>query len=631
MKKKGFILTILILIFVFLLVACSQDGNIASNSSTIKNNENGLLSDNAISNPQNAAFRIEFVTNTRETIDPVEVSELTKDNAPIPSSVYKQGFRFEGWYINSSLTGDKVEFPYRPTDNVRFYAKWIENATIRISTPEDFNHMRNDLAGNYALANNINLEGYSNWEPIGNRIEPFLGTFDGNGYVVSNMTIKDLVADEEFNYLPYGLFGEVRGILKNVKLNNFNIKLNGDLSRFYIGGIAGHISGSGQLNHSEAHGIIDNPKFDYKAKFADSFVGSREKPTSQASFGILVGTLDGGVIGESKSSGTINSVSHAKEVYAGGIVGNVISGEVKSCHSSANVTAQYAGGLVGFNDGLVRFSYATGNLAASTSYPGVAGGLVAYNNPKGVITKNYATGNVVARNAGGLVGINIFDYAVATGGVIEDCYAAGNVFASEYAGGLAGRVMGKIPINGYDGYSPIVKKATTDENHDEILHRVIKRCLAYGSVKSIAERTVFLNKLGEEVTSEGVYFEVFAGGLIGDMQEVTIEGCMAFGNVEGLSRRALGDTEVYNQAFVNNVIGYSTKPIDSLKYRIYGAHNQVFKRNEQDYSSPQTARTLNTLNADFGASLRMELGLDASLWIVDDVNVSEGRYPRLHI
>ncbi|NLZ65890.1 MAG: InlB B-repeat-containing protein [Clostridiales bacterium] len=642
--KKKILIPILVLLLIVFLTGCATTSRLSNSlNSDIGNNESVGNLAGGQTNPSNSPFVVQFITNTTQVIPSKELITLTDDNVPSPNKeppnklIIKPGHRFEGWYLNQSLSGERIEFPYTLTQNVVLYAKWIENAIVRINTPEELYNIRNNLSGKYALAQNINLEGYSNWEPIGSREEPFTGTFDGNGRVITGMVIKDLVPDEEFNFLPYGLFGHSQGILQNVKLTNFTITLNGDLSRFYIGGIAGHISEGGELIQSEAIGVINNPKFDYVVKFADSFVGNREKPTTQTDFGLLVGRLESGKIEHCTSSGVINSVSHARDVYAGGLVGKVVSGIIRFSHSNADVIAQYAGGIIGYNDGMVERCYAEGTMKASTSYPGVAGGLVATNYPKGTIAESYSIGDVTARNAGGLVGINIFDYEVGTGGTIRDCYAAGNVYASEYGGGLAARVLGKIPINGYDGYHEIVRPPVNDDNHEEIAHRVVKNCLAYGNVEAVAERTTFLHaKTGEEMVAEGVFFSTFAGGLFGDAQEVAIEGCMAFGNVKALSKRAVGEggAMAYNSVYANNVIGYSTRLTDitdSTKFRIYGSSRQVVTRNDMDYTSRQTSYALDPYEAGFGPRIRLELGLAPNLWIVDDVDIARGIYPRLHI
>ena len=43
----------------------------------------------------------------------------------------------------------------------------------------------------FVLANDINLSGYENWTAIGTSANKFNATFDGNGYKISNLKIKN--------------------------------------------------------------------------------------------------------------------------------------------------------------------------------------------------------------------------------------------------------------------------------------------------------------------------------------------------------------------------------------------------------------------------------------------------------
>ena len=86
------------------------------------------------------------------------------------------------------------------------------------------------------------------------------------------------------------------------------------------------------------------------------------------------------------------------------------------------------GGLVGWHEGTIEASYATGTLAAG---PRHGGGLVGRNARTGTIRASYASVRVMgAENAGGLVGEN--------GGAIRASYASGTVAGTVNTGGLAG-------------------------------------------------------------------------------------------------------------------------------------------------------------------------------------------------
>lgn len=55
-----------------------------------------------------------------------------------------------------------------------------------ITTADELQAMQDNLSGKYILMNNIDLEGYD-WAPVGTTANPFLGEFNGNGYVISNL------------------------------------------------------------------------------------------------------------------------------------------------------------------------------------------------------------------------------------------------------------------------------------------------------------------------------------------------------------------------------------------------------------------------------------------------------------
>ena len=274
--------------------------------------------------------------------------------------------------------------------------EYIDSAnTIVISTAEELKKLQGQtLVLSYELKADIDLGGME-WTPVA----VFCGTFDGNGYTVSNFKITTGRA-----YV--GLFGYNGGVIKNFGVENFtvNVSYSGDV---YAGGLVGRNPGS---------------------------------------------------ILNSYATGTVSATSTYASVYAGGLVG-YNSGDITNSYATGDVSAtgSYAGGLVGYNSGDILNSYATGDVSATSSNSAHAGGLVGYNY-RGSITNSYAAGNVSATStrysayAGGLVGVN-------DGGRITNSYAAGNVSAtssstsstnySVYAGGLVGRNTGSSITNCY--------------------------------------------------------------------------------------------------------------------------------------------------------------------------------------
>ncbi|MGN1124343.1 MAG: hypothetical protein ACI4RR_08380 [Eubacterium sp.] len=107
----------------------------------------------------------------------------------------------------------------------------------------------------------IDLSNIENWTPIGiyQRHKYFQGTYNGNGYKISNLTIT---YDEKKDMGYVGLFGQLYGKVENVYLENC------DISGKYIGAIASNATYtadiyncyvSGKLNATKrAGGIVDN-------------------------------------------------------------------------------------------------------------------------------------------------------------------------------------------------------------------------------------------------------------------------------------------------------------------------------------------------------------------------------------
>ena len=105
--------------------------------------------------------------------------------------------------------------------------------------------------GEFVLAGNIDLSAYDNWTPIGNSSNYFKGTFDGNGYIVSNMKINS-----SGSYV--GLFGYSKGDIKNVGLENVDITATSFSAE--VGGIVGE-SYSSSITNCYVDGTITNNGF----------------------------------------------------------------------------------------------------------------------------------------------------------------------------------------------------------------------------------------------------------------------------------------------------------------------------------------------------------------------------------
>ncbi|MBP3597368.1 MAG: hypothetical protein J6J60_08245 [Clostridia bacterium] len=265
-----------------------------------------------------------------------------------------------------------------------------ENPFI-IVTPRQLEAMNYCLYENYKLGKDINLINYENWLPIGDISYKFSGSLDGDEYKISNLKITD-----ENDYK--GLFGYNLGKIKNVKLENIDIR-----GKKYVGGLLGY-NELGIIENSYVSGIITG---------------------SDANIGGLVGYNKGGTIENSYASGTITGNAS----YTGGLVGYNDVGTIQKCYTEGKVigNSTYVGGLVGYNKDNIILCYSNAKVNGNDRY---IGGFVGWN--IGVIEKCYATGEVVGSsdNVGGLIGYN-------KGGV-SNCYATGDISGSTYVGSFIG-------------------------------------------------------------------------------------------------------------------------------------------------------------------------------------------------
>ena len=261
-------------------------------------------------------------------------------------------------------------------------------------------------------------------------IKDFSGTYDGNGYKISNLKVN--AADEALENI--GLFGELQGgLLKRVKLVNFSTK--GGVN---VGSLVG-LNNQGTIEDSKVDGKVDGYR----------------------TIGGLVGLNQGGVIRNSTSAVRVGKNSSDRWV-AGGLVGENDGGTITGSHASGAVTGgNQVGGLVGKNRGSVTSSHATGNVTGIDSIWGYAyvGGLVGWH-LGGTISGSHAVNEVVgaARGIGGLVGVNERGASIVTSktfrgvrgkdkvgglvgenaGSINDSFAQGRVTGDSQVGGLVG-------------------------------------------------------------------------------------------------------------------------------------------------------------------------------------------------
>jgi hypothetical protein len=259
---------------------------------------------------------------------------------------------------------------------------------------------------------------------------------------------------------------------------------NGDYTAYNflaVGGITG-VANAGSVNGAGSSASI-NAQSPNTISYAGGLIGNGSNgltiinvvgTASVSSGGGNSNTSAGGIAGYVTQTSISNSNTSAGaitvsapsgsgaydyfQVFAGGLVGYAgLTSSITLCYSTRqeviadNAAYPYSGGLVGYNYGILAYpappnqgstitrSYSTNTVVADASDNGIpyAGGIAGYNSASGSLIQDcYAWGDVSADTggqdswAGGLTG------AVAAGATVDRCYATGNVIATAGSGAL---------------------------------------------------------------------------------------------------------------------------------------------------------------------------------------------------
>ncbi|MDL2213189.1 fimbrillin family protein [Bacteroides sp. OttesenSCG-928-J23] len=219
----------------------------------------------------------------------------------------------------------------------------IANETDLIAFREEVNATPN-LKLNALQVADITLT--KDWVPIGGSYpNEFQGTYNGNGYTISGLKIKDATGNNQ------GLFGRTwEAVLANITIKEPVITGTSSTTGALVG-----YAGGGTISHCA---VIDG------------------KVEGNECVGGLVGWAHSIHIAGCYTAGTTATGNS----YVGGLVGKALSSTIAACYADAatNVTATTGngGGLVGWNDGsssTIAFCYATGTVNDGTTNGGLVG------------------------------------------------------------------------------------------------------------------------------------------------------------------------------------------------------------------------------------------------------------------
>ncbi len=231
-----------------------------------------------------------------------------------------------------------VNFVFHDYDFTKFSGgSGTQNDPYLIETPEQLDNVRRFYWAHFLQMADIDL-GVSPWNtgrgwlPIGDDYKKFTGSYDGNGFTISNLIINR--PDENW----IGLLGYSHG----AKLRNIVVTQVDVTGGSFVGALVGKIQ---------------------QSTLSDNYVD-----------GIITGNWNvGGLVGESTERGTINGSSANMRVVCnnrngGGLVGShVKNSEVNNSYATGNVSGGGSlGGLVGdHHNSLTNNSFATGNILGS--------------------------------------------------------------------------------------------------------------------------------------------------------------------------------------------------------------------------------------------------------------------------
>lgn len=196
--------------------------------------------------------------------------------------------------IGTPWDGSSVKTPAQASDGYYLISDGAELAWFRNQIVNN-----NNRSINGRLTANINLNDKV-WNPIGNHDRQYAGTFDGQGFTISNVYVNSTSVDR-------GLFGKITtsGVIKNVNVNNITIAGTRD----YSGGLLG-VAVGGTISNCHVTGINIS--------------------AGRAQTGGLIGQVEGAaVITDCSVTGTSSMKTIVGTNNTGGLVGYIKANNVQ--------------------------------------------------------------------------------------------------------------------------------------------------------------------------------------------------------------------------------------------------------------------------------------------------------------
>lgn len=357
-------------------------------------------------------------------------------------------------------------------------------ATYEIYDLDDLQDMDSHTLDDCVLMNDIDASATRNWNQGGvgfensyygfKPIDPFGGTFDGQGFKITNLYINRTQNNGATDNTFVGLFSEVLrattgGFIKDLTLENVDIT-----GRSPVGALAGSVEASAatylDITNVHSTGTIES-------------TGQYSPGSVDLGIGGLVGSTDDADYVDCSSTVQITaSTTLTNSQYFGGFVGWCSGGTLTDCLASGSINLDFTGtsisvgGIAGSLNGTIDSTTASVPILIDGTFSGtiIAGGMCG----DGVAscTKCFSFGNVTVNSTsaalvGGFAGrlqgtmskcgteSNLENYSAdatnnATGGFcgswlassIGNCYAKGNVNQIAGVGHTDARIGGFVGL-----------------------------------------------------------------------------------------------------------------------------------------------------------------------------------------
>ncbi|WP_044412883.1 two-partner secretion domain-containing protein, partial [Thiomicrospira microaerophila] len=233
-----------------------------------------------------------------------------------------------------------------------------ENGIVEVYNLHQLQRINQTLKGKFRLGQDIDATETANWNnnqgwmPIGDNGDRFQGTFDGQGYTLSNLFIN---RPDTYNVGLFGVVSNSGAEIKNLGLVNVDITgLEG------VGAITGRNLASSQIQNVFSTGVVKG------TWTLGGLVGLNEGTISKAYSNARVDGVEntiGGLVGSNSDTGVISNVYSSGAVSGGGFIGGLLgtnAGVISSAYTTASVSSpdpKYVGGLVGISNGTINHSF----------------------------------------------------------------------------------------------------------------------------------------------------------------------------------------------------------------------------------------------------------------------------------